>query len=67
MPAQRPLSSFGVTCLSFGNMDKERLLKLVSAGLMLAFVTLCTCALMYLLVSELDKIQQINQGLIFSI
>ena len=34
---------------------------------MLAFVALCTCGLMYLLVSKLDKIQQINQGLIFSI
>jgi hypothetical protein len=48
-------------------MDRERLLKLVSAGLMLAFVALCTCGLMYLLVSELDKIQQINQGLIYNI
>ncbi len=48
-------------------MDRDRLLKLVSVGLMLAFVALCTCALLYLLVSELDKIQQINQGLIFSI
>ncbi len=34
---------------------------------MLAFVALCTCVLMYLLVSELNAIQDINQGLIFSI
>ncbi|MBI3242192.1 MAG: hypothetical protein HYZ49_07860 [Chloroflexi bacterium] len=48
-------------------MNRDRLLKLASVSLMLAFVALCTCALLYLLVSELDKIQQINQGLIFSI
>ncbi|MEK7276458.1 MAG: hypothetical protein AAB427_03840 [Chloroflexota bacterium] len=51
----------------FDGGRREDILKFVSITIFLTLVAACSCALLYLLISQTETIQQINQGIYLNI
>ncbi len=51
----------------FDGGRRENLLKIVSITLFLLLVAACSCALLYLLITQTETIQLINQGIYFNL
>ena len=51
----------------FDGGRRENILKIASITLFLTLVVVCSCALLYLLITQTETIQQINQGIYLNI